>query len=60
MLARVTCQDPFWKYCQERWDDVLPAGDLSQYPATAVTLAQEFLQTDDVRCFLGKIRMGQG
>lgn len=42
-------KDPFWKYCQQQWDELLPGGDISDFPGVARHLAESYLKSDDVK-----------
>ena len=44
-----TWEVPFWKHCQQLWDEVLPAGEIAEYDAAAHSIAKDFLLTPDVR-----------
>ncbi|CAK9091752.1 unnamed protein product [Durusdinium trenchii] len=47
-------KDPFWKFCQRRWNCAFPAdGGLDHYPSTAVKLAEEFLEDSAVKSTAG-------
>ena len=47
--ALLSMKDPFWNYCQSEWDELLPVGDISDFPAVALQLAESFLKSDAVK-----------